>query len=39
MMRRISWRKVGAPGRRHTLGGAVGVGLVSVLVAAGTCAR
>ena len=33
-MRRISWRKMGAPGGRHTLVGAVGVVLVSVLVAA-----
>ena len=34
MMRRISWRKVGAPGGRHTLAGAVGVALVSALAAA-----
>ena len=34
MMRRISWRKVGAPGGRHSLAGAVGVALVSVLAAA-----
>jgi hypothetical protein len=33
-MRRISWRKVGAPGGRHTLAGAVGVVLVSMLAAA-----
>ena len=34
MMRRTSWRKVGAPGGRRTLAGAAGVVLVSVLVAA-----
>jgi hypothetical protein len=34
MMRRISWRKVGAPGGRHNLAGAVGVALVSMLAAA-----
>jgi hypothetical protein len=34
MMRRISWRKAGTPGRRHSLAGAVGVALVSVLAAA-----
>jgi hypothetical protein len=34
MMSLISWRKVGAPGGRHNLAGAVGVVLVSVLAAA-----